>query len=93
MENNIIFEELKTEEINQFSIMVNAVFKEFVGIDYSEEGNDAFMDYIEPKNILERLKNKNNNFYVTKHGNEMIGAMEIRNKEHISLFFVKKEYQ
>jgi GNAT superfamily N-acetyltransferase len=92
MENGISFEKLKIEEINLFSIMVNNVFQEFVGKDYSEEGNNTFMDYIEPKNILERLKNENNNFYVAKHNDEIIGAMEIKNKDHISLFFLMKKY-
>jgi GNAT superfamily N-acetyltransferase len=92
MENGISFEKLKIEEINLFSIMVNNVFREFVGKDYSEEGNNTFMDYIEPKNILERFKNENNNFYVAKYYDEIIGAMEIKNKDHISLFFVIKKY-
>ena len=92
MENGIIIEELKCEEINIFSNMVNNIFDEFVGKDYSEEGNNTFKDYINPENILGRLSNKTSKFYVAKNNNEIIGILEIKNIDHISLFFVKKEY-
>ena len=92
MENGIIIEELKYEEINIFSNMVNNIFDEFVGKDYSEEGNNVFKDYIIPENILERLNNKTSKFYVAKNNNEIIGILEIKNIDHISLFFIKKEH-
>ncbi|MCL1874612.1 MAG: GNAT family N-acetyltransferase [Clostridiales bacterium] len=92
MENDIIFEELKTEEINQYSNMITIVFDEFVGKDYSKEGNDTFKDYIEPINILERYKNGLSKFFIAKCNYEIIGVLETRNYDHISLFFVKKEF-
>jgi GNAT superfamily N-acetyltransferase len=92
MDNNIIFDELKIDEINKVSNMINNVFNEFVGIDYSENGKKTFKDYITPKNILERFNNKTSQFYVAKYINDIIGILEIKNKDHISLFFVKKEY-
>jgi len=92
MENNIIYTELQKEEINQYSNMINNVFDEFVGKDYFEQGIIKFKEYTEPKNILERFKNGSNNFYIAKYNEEIIGILEIRNKNHISLFFTKKEY-
>ena len=92
MENNIIIDELKIDEINSVSNMINNVFDEFVGIDYSENGKKTFKDYITPKNILERLNKNISHFYVAKYIDEIIGILEIKNKDHISLFFVKKEY-
>jgi predicted GNAT family N-acyltransferase len=72
--------------------MINNVFDEFVGKDYSEEGNREFKKYIESQNILARLNDKSSIFYVAKYNNEIIGTLEIKNKDHISLFFVKKEF-
>jgi len=92
MENDIIFDEMNINDINNVSNMVNNVFDEFVGKDYSENGKKTFKDYITPKNILERFNNKTSKFYVAKHSDEIIGILEIKNKDHISLFFVKKEY-
>ena len=85
-------EELEEKDVNSFSNMVSNVFNEFVGINYSKEGNDTFNEYIDPKNVLERLNNSNNLFYVAKLNNEIIGILEIKNNNHISLFFVKKEF-
>jgi len=92
MENNIVFDEMKINDINNVSNMLNNIFDEFVGKDYSENGIKTFKDYITPKNILERFNNKTSKFYIAKNNNEIIGILEVRNIEHISLFFVKKEY-
>jgi GNAT superfamily N-acetyltransferase len=90
--NNILIDELETEEINYVSNMISNIFDEFVGKDYSEEGNKVFKDYISPQNILIRLNEKSSRFLTAKHGDEIIGILEIKNKDHISLFFVKKEF-
>ena len=93
MGNSIVFDELKIEDISQYSNMINNVFDEFVGKDYSIQGNCTFKEFIEPQNILERFNNGVNQFYIAKYDNEIIGVLEIKNKDHISLFFVKKEFQ
>jgi len=92
MENDIIFGKMNKDEINNVSNMVSNVFNEFVGIDYSENGKRTFKDYIEPKKILERYNNGTSHFYIAKSNNEIIGILEVKNKDHISLFFVKKEF-
>jgi GNAT superfamily N-acetyltransferase len=92
MENDVILDEMKINEISSVSNMINNVFDEFVGVDYSENGKKTFKDYITPKNILERCNNGTSHFYIAKCINEIIGILEIRNRDHISLFFVKKEF-
>ena len=92
MENIVIYDTLGIEEIELFSKLINTVFDEFVGNDYSVEGNNTFKDYIKPQNIMEILKNSENKFFVAKYNNEIIGVLQIRNKGHIALFFVKKEF-
>jgi GNAT superfamily N-acetyltransferase len=92
MENDIVIEELKAGEIDLFSNMINNVFDEFVGKDYSKEGNIEFKNYISSQNILARLSGKSSRFYTVNYNNQIIGALEIKNKDHVSLFFVKKEY-
>jgi len=89
---NITYELLKQEEIEQYSIIISDVFDEFVGKDYSEKGNKTFKNFIEPKIIMERFTSKTNQFFVAKNNNEIVGILEIRNNDHISLFFVKKEF-
>ncbi len=83
---------LKENEIGEFSRLVDSVFDEYVGKDYSEAGNKTFKDYTNPKAVLERMKDKNI-FYAAKDKDRIIGVLEIRDKDHISLFFIDKEYQ
>jgi predicted GNAT family N-acyltransferase len=92
MDKNFIFDDLKIEEINLLSNMVNNVFDEFVGGDYPEMGNREFKDYIKSPNILKRINEKISKFYVARYNKDIIGMLEIKNKDHISLFVVRKEY-
>lgn len=90
---NIIFKELKPAEINSFAALVNNVFDEFVGNDYSDEGKNSFKDYLKPEAISTRLTEKTSRFFIAKIESELVGVLEIKNKSHVSLFFVKKEFQ
>jgi len=93
MDNIKIVNVLKNEEIDDYSNMINIVFDEFVGKDYSEEGNFTFKDFLSHKNIKERLKHYGTMHFIAKINNEIIGVLEIKNYNHISLYFVKKEFQ
>jgi GNAT superfamily N-acetyltransferase len=91
--NSIIVDELAINEIERVSSMIDNIFDEFVGMDYSVEGNKTFKDYIKPQNIKNRFIDKGSQFLLAKVENEITGIMEIKNKDHISLFFIKKEFQ
>ena len=91
-ENKIIIEHLKMDEINIFKNLIEKAFDEFVGKDYSQEGNKIFKDFIEPNSIIKRYNDEFNRFFVLKINDEMVGALETKNNNHISLFFVKKEF-
>lgn len=71
--------------------LIKRVYDEFVSIDYSEEGNRFFYDWIEPSKILERQKNQIN-IFVAFAGLKLVGMIEIRENKYISLLFVDKEY-
>ena len=90
--NNNKIEYLKIEDVKLLSIMIINIFNEFVGKDYSVEGNKTFKEYIKVENILTRVNDKGSVFYVAKYVNELIGVLEIKNYNHISLFFTKKEF-
>jgi predicted GNAT family N-acyltransferase len=89
---NISITALKKTEISDFISVITEVYDEFVAIDYPEQGNMTFKSFIEHDAVLERMK-KGNLVAVAKNGAQIIGAHEIRDRNHIALFFVKKEYQ
>lgn len=76
-------------EIHQ---LIKKVYDEFVSIDYSDEGNVFFYDWIAPSRIAER-QNDQINVLVALCDSQIIGMIEIRDNKNISLLFVDKQYQ
>jgi GNAT superfamily N-acetyltransferase len=71
--------------------LIKKVYDEFVSIDYSEEGNRFFYDWIEPSKISERQKCQRT-ILTAMVNSIMVGMIEIRDNNRISLLFVDKEY-
>jgi GNAT superfamily N-acetyltransferase len=72
--------------------LIKKVYDEFVSIDYSDEGNRFFDEWIKPSKIAERQCNQIN-LWVAFIDSKLVGMIEIRDNKYISLLFVDKEYQ
>jgi predicted GNAT family N-acyltransferase len=72
--------------------LINRVYNEYVSIDYREEGNKFFYDWIQPAKIAER-QIRQTNIWVAFNDSEMVGMIEIRENKYISLLFVDKNHQ
>jgi len=72
--------------------LIKKVYDEFVAIDYTDEGNSFFYDWIEPSKIAERQHNQRT-ILLAMVGSMIIGIIEIRDNNRISLLFVDKEFQ
>lgn len=75
----------------EVSRLVSSVFNEFIGCEYTEEGNTVFNDFIAPEKILERYNNGDILLTFQQDGS-IIGMIEVRDNNHISLFFVGKKH-
>jgi hypothetical protein len=82
---------LERQQIEDFHNLVKTVYDEFVAVEYSEEGNKTFYSYIDQKEIEKRY-DEGQLFYVCMKNNKIVGALEIRNMNHIALFFVEKKH-
>ena len=80
-----------TGQENEVHNLIASVFNEFVGFEYTDEGNKVFNDFIKPDKILDRHKNGNIILTYEKNG-RIIGMIEVRDNNHICLFFVDKKY-
>ena len=86
--------ELGKNDIKQALELVNRVFTEFVAVDYSEQGNKTFHDYLKVKDdevandVLTGHK-KIWGFYLS---GEIVGVIATRDVSHISLMFVDKQH-
>jgi predicted GNAT family N-acyltransferase len=90
MEKLIIEKFQKGQEESIFKL-IKKVYDEFVAIDYSEEGNQFFYEWINPDKILERQKSQVN-LLVALEDSQIIGMIEIRENINISLLFVDQEF-
>lgn len=88
---NILISELKTEEIGEFADLVKEVYDEFVAADYPDEGNSTFYRFITGEAIKQRLEN-GNLLICARIDGRLAGVHEVRDKNHIALFFVRKQF-
>jgi len=72
--------------------LIKKVYDEYVSIDYFEEGNKFFYDWIQPSKIADRQLIQTN-IWVAYKDSELVGMIEIRDNKFISLLFVDKKYQ
>lgn len=79
------------EEIITCRLVVE-VFNEFVARHYSEEGVSEFLKYIDPDLMSRRVISDHFVLMAEKDGS-LVGIIEVRGFNHISLLFVSKEAQ
>lgn len=89
---NIDFREIHSGEEDIVCKIVLDSFNEFVAPGYSSEGIREFSNFVQADFLRERLKN-GGYFFVALDKNEIIGVIEVKGLNHISLLFVKKECQ
>ena len=74
----------------RLSEFIGRVFMESVAPKYRKEGIMAFLKYVTPRQIKRRMKTEDDFFLVAKEGEKIIGMIEMREWEHITLLFVDK---
>ena len=67
--------------------LVARVFESFVAPEFSQEGVREFLSYVEPEALAQRAQ-EGHFVLVAVAQDEIVGMIEVRNHEHISLFFV-----
>lgn len=83
---------MKRGEEKEVCDLVARVFSQFVAPLYSPQGVKVFLSYVDPNLLINRIKS--NHFVLVAEQNvRIIGAIEVRNNNHISNFFIEGEYQ
>ena len=78
------------QEIRVCDLIIR-VFEEWVAPDFSPNGVQEFLKYVQPDALRERSQ-ANHFALVAAMGDAIVGVIEIRNHEHVSLFFVDQEH-
>lgn len=93
MENSILYRPLAAGEEQQVCDLIIACFNEFVAPGYNRTGNAEFLKYVTPQALKARLRQGGRFMLVACDGTSPVGCIEMRSPGHISLLFVRKEYQ
>ena len=91
MDREITYREIYDGEEKIVCQLIMEVFNEFIAPGYSKEGINEFSKAADPVSMRYRLAN--NRFILVAFDEDvLVGVIEVRNYDHISLFFVRKEY-
>jgi ribosomal protein S18 acetylase RimI-like enzyme len=85
------FRPMRPGEETRVSELVTRVFNSFIAPDFAPEGVQEFLNYVQPDVLLERAQ-ANHFALVATLGEQIVGVVEIRDYQHISLFFVDGAY-
>ena len=87
-----VIRRLKPGEEEQVCHLVRQVFNEFVAPLYTQEGVEEFLRYVDPDLMAKRASS---NYFVmlAEEGGNLVGAIEVRDFNHISLLFVVSDSQ
>jgi ribosomal protein S18 acetylase RimI-like enzyme len=83
---------MKPGEESEVFDLIFRTFSEFIAPHYSRAGILAFLKYIRPGSLLERLQ-KEHFVLLAIAQRKIIGIIEVRGNRHISLLFVDKQFQ
>lgn len=87
----ISIREARLDELPAVCTMIGDCFQRFIAPDYVEEGVQECLNFMSPIALEKRLTG-GNLVLIASSGDDIVGTLEIRSHEHISLFFVKPEY-
>ncbi|HEX8965551.1 MAG TPA: GNAT family N-acetyltransferase [Patescibacteria group bacterium] len=79
-------------DIDAIYTLVSDVFDQFVAPNYIEEGNQEFYKYLDKNAVNNRLQN-NHFIILCKARGKVVGLIEVRNLNHVSMLFVNAAYQ
>lgn len=88
----LIFKFLEKDSIPRVIELVTTVFDKDVAHQYNQEGNNEFHKYLDYISFVKRI-NTNHELVGAYIKNKLVGVLEIRDSNHISLLFVSGEFQ
>ena len=89
---SVNYRQMQHGEETQVVDLVSRVFYQFIAPFYSDAGVKEFMKYADASTLAGRIQG-NNFVLIAELHNEIIGIIEIRENNHIALFFVAPEHQ
>jgi len=83
---------MKPGEENEICDLIIQTFNKFIAHLYPQKGVRQFLRYVKPRLLLQRSY-ANHFVMIAITQEKIVGMIEVRNYEHISLFYVLQEFQ
>ena len=90
--NNILINVLQPSQVEDAINLIQRVFLDAVAPYFSEKGVEEFLRYAEKDKLLNR-QSTNHFCLIADYNGTIVGIIEVRNYDHVSLFFVDSAYQ
>jgi GNAT superfamily N-acetyltransferase len=90
--NEVAYREMHAGEETAVCDLVLDVFDRFVAAQFSQEGIDEFREYVRPEALAKRTR-VGSVVFLAAENSELLGMVEVRNGNHISLLFVRGRHQ
>ena len=91
MDDTVLFRKMKAGDEDAVSDLVIRTFNEFIAPGYSSEGIKEFLRGTNPEDFFWRVQ-QGQLILVAVVKDEIVGVIQIRNYDHISLLFVDAKY-
>ena len=91
MEDQFIYGIVKTAQLNEALDLVRRVFLEYEAPEYSDEGTQEFMRFIELDSVKRMIAENKIILWVCESGGKIVGVLGARS-DHINLLFVDGKY-
>jgi len=85
------FNEISHDKLYETLELVRDVFMEFEAPDYSDEGIEEFLRFLDPVEITDMLEEYKLRIWICEYNNKVVGMIAAR-EEHINLLFVGGEH-
>jgi len=86
------YRQMKAEDFLEVSNFVTGVFNGLIALEFSSEGVQEFHRYVEPTAF--RARSQTNHFsLIALAQTKIVGVIEMRDYNHVSLLFVAQDYQ
>ncbi len=83
---------MRPDELEETLELIRSVFLRFESPDYSDEGTNTFLEFIEKGNIQNGINKGELKFWVCNAGSGIVGVIAMKNECHICMLFVHKNF-
>jgi len=92
MNEEYLFGKLEIEQLDKALVLIRDVFYEYIADEFSDEGVEEFMQFIEPSAIKDMLTQGKIHFWTCEDNGKVIGVLAGENSGYINLLFVNRQY-